>query len=102
MADYLMARGVAAERLIRERRSTSTEENLVFSRRMLEEQGVDDTGSIIVVTSDFHVRRALGIARKAGFSKVFGVGAGTPLYLRFNAWLREYFASISSWILREY
>jgi hypothetical protein len=48
------------------------------------------------------VRRALGIARKAGFNEVFGVGADTPLYLRFNAWLREYFASISSWILREY
>jgi uncharacterized SAM-binding protein YcdF (DUF218 family) len=102
MADYLIARGVAAGRLIREGRSTSTEENLVFSRRLLEEQGADSTGSIIVVTSDFHVRRALGIARKAGFNEVFGVGADTPLYLRFNAWLREYFASISSWILREY
>lgn len=102
MADYLIARGVAADRLIREGRSTSTEENLVFSRRLLAEQGVDATGSTIVVTSDFHVRRAVGIARKAGFSEVFGVGADTPLYLRFNAWLREYFASISSWILREY
>ena len=102
MADYLIARGVAAGRLIREGRSTSTEENLVFSRRLLEEQGADATGSIIVVTSDFHVRRAAGIARKAGFNEVFGVGADTPLYLRFNAWLREYFASISSWILREY
>ncbi len=102
MADYLIARGVAADRLIREGRSTSTEENLVFSRSLLEKQGVDSAGSVIVVTSDFHVRRAVGIARKAGFAKVFGVGAPTPLYLRFNAWLREYFASISSWILREY
>ncbi|SOY39592.1 conserved membrane hypothetical protein [Cupriavidus taiwanensis] len=102
MADYLVARGVAADRVIREGRSTSTEENLVFSRRLLEGQGVDAGKAIVVVTSDFHVRRAVGIAGKAGFSQTFGVGAGTPLYLRFNAWLREYFAAISSWVLREY
>ncbi len=88
--------------MIREGRSTSTEENLLFSRSLLEAHGVSAAASVVVVTSDFHVRRAVGIARKAGFSEVFGVGAPTPLYLRFNAWLREYFASISSWILREY
>ncbi|GLC97460.1 hypothetical protein Tamer19_68690 [Cupriavidus sp. TA19] len=102
MADYLIARGIAADKVIREGRSTSTEENLVFSRRLLEGQGVGAAGAMVVVTSDFHVRRAAGIARKAGFSEAFGVGAETPLYLRFNAWLREYFAAISSWVLREY
>ncbi|WP_444633375.1 YdcF family protein [Cupriavidus oxalaticus] len=102
MAGYLVARGVAADRVIREGRSTSTEENLVFSRRLLEGQGVDAAGAIVVVTSDFHVRRAVGIARKAGFNEAFCVGAGTPLYLRFNAWLREYFAAISGWVLGEY
>lgn len=102
MADYLTARGVAADRVLREGRSTSTEENLVFSRRLLEGQGVDAANAIVVVTSDFHVRRAVRIARKNGFSQAFGVGATTPLYLRFNAWLREYFAAISGWVLGEY
>ena len=102
MAEYLIAGGVAADRVIREGRSTSTEENLMFSRRLLEEQGVAATDPIVVVTSDFHVRRAVRIARKAGFGEVAGVGAGTPLYLRYNAWLREYFAAISGWVLREY
>ncbi|WP_432260442.1 YdcF family protein [Cupriavidus sp. TMH.W2] len=82
--------------------NASTEENLVFSRRLLEEQGVAAADPIVVVTSDFHVQRALRIARKAGFGEVAGVGAGTPLYLRYNAWLREYFAAISGWVLREY
>lgn len=102
MANYLVARGIAADRVVREGRSTSTEENLVFSRRLLEGQGVDATDPVVVVTSDFHVRRAVKIAGKAGFGKVAGVGAGTPLYLRYNAWLREYFAAISGWVLREY
>ncbi|NSX17879.1 YdcF family protein [Cupriavidus taiwanensis] len=102
MAGYLITRGVAADRMIREGRSTSTEENLVFSRRLLEGQGVDATAPIVVVTSDFHVRRAVQIAGKAGFGNVAGVGAGTPIYLRYNAWLREYFATISGWVLKEY
>ncbi|BDB22687.1 YdcF family protein [Cupriavidus sp. P-10] len=102
MADYLVARGIAPDKVFREGRSTSTEENLVFSRRLLEGQGVDGASAIVVVTSDFHVRRAVGIARKAGSVEAFGVGAVTPSYLRFNAWLREYFAAISSWVLREY
>ncbi|MDQ0142887.1 hypothetical protein [Cupriavidus necator] len=62
---------------------------------VLEEQGVVATAPIVVMTSDFHVRRAVQIAGKAGFGKVAGVGAGTPIYLRYNAWLREYFAAIS-------
>lgn len=102
MAEYLIARGVAADRVVREGRSTSTEENLLFSRRLLEARSVAPADPIVLVTSDFHLRRALQIARKAGFAEVAGVGAATPLYLRYNAWLREYFAAISGWVLREY
>lgn len=102
MADYLAAQGLASERLILEDRSTSTDENLRFSRRLLTQRGVDITGPLVIVTSDFHVPRAERIARKAGFASVSGVGAPTPLYTRYNAWLREYFAYISGWLLREY
>ncbi|WP_444633377.1 YdcF family protein [Cupriavidus oxalaticus] len=76
MAGYLVARGIAANRMIPEGRSTSTEENLVFSRRLLEGQGVDATDPIVLVTSDFHVRRAVQIAGKAGFGNVAGVLRG--------------------------
>lgn len=102
MAAYLIERGLSPERLVREDRSTSTEENLVFSRGLLAARGVDAHARMIVVTSDFHVMRATRIARKAGLASVTGVAAPTPLYLRYNAWLREYFAYISGWLLREY
>ncbi|MDF3885858.1 YdcF family protein [Cupriavidus basilensis] len=102
MADYLTTHGLAPDRLIREDRSTSTEENLLFSRRLLEQQGVSAGDQLVLVTSDFHLIRAKRIAHKAGFRTVSGAGAATPLYLRYNAWLREYFAFISGWILREY
>ena len=30
------------------------------------------------------------------------ISAETPLNIRYNAWLREYFAFVSGWLLREY
>ncbi len=101
MADYLIAHGLAPDRLIREDRSTSTEENLRFSRRLLEKKGVSAADPLVLVTSDFHLMRAKRIAQKVGFGAVVGAAAPTPLYLRYNAWLREYFAFISGWALGE-
>ncbi|SPD63016.1 Integral membrane protein (fragment) [Cupriavidus taiwanensis] len=103
MADYLIAHGLAPNRLILEDQSTSTEENLRFSRRLLEQQGANAAADpLILVTSDFHLMRAMRIARKVGFGAVVGAAVETPAYLRYNAWLREYFAVISGWVLREF
>jgi len=102
MADYLKSHGLQAERIVLEDKSTSTEENLRFSARILAAQAISPDAPVALVTSDFHIRRAQWIARKAGFSAVSGVAAPTPLYLRYNAWLREYFAIISGFLFREY
>lgn len=102
MADYLEARGLPPNRLVHEERATSTAENMVFSHQLLVQQGGRMPDSVLVVTSDFHLMRAERIARKAGFAVVFGAAALTPLYIRYNAWLREYFAYISGWLLNEY
>ena len=102
MGDYLLAHGLVPDRLIREDRSTSTAENMQFSREILARHGVRATDPVLVVTSDFHLLRAERIARKAGFTTLSGAAAATPLYIRYNAWLREYFAYISGWVLGEY
>lgn len=103
MGDYLRAKGLAAARIAQEERSTSTEQNLLFSRAILQQRGVPvERATIEIVTSDFHTLRARWIARRAGYADVRAVGAPTPLYLRYNAWLREYFAVISGFVLREF
>ena len=53
------------------------------------------------MTSDFHIPRAIAIP-KTGLYQVYGVAAETPLATRYNAWLREYFAYASGWLLNEY
>jgi uncharacterized SAM-binding protein YcdF (DUF218 family) len=102
MAAYLREHGLPAHRIVKEELSTSTQENLVFSRPLLAAAGVPTGAPIHLVTSDFHTLRAGLIARRAGYPAVTTLGADTPLYLRYNIWLREYFALVSSWALNEY
>lgn len=99
MQRYLLLQGMAAERLIQESKSTSTEENLLFSYRLLKAKA---SQPVLIVTSDFHILRAAKIARKQGFTKAEMAPAPTPLAIRYNAWLREYFAFASSWLLAEF
>lgn len=101
MGDYLRAQGLAAERILQEERSTSTELNLRYSLPLLQAKGLDLASPVAVVTSDFHTVRAQRIARRIGYTQSVVAAAPTPLYLRYNAWLREYFATASSWILGE-
>ncbi|RYF28702.1 MAG: YdcF family protein [Comamonadaceae bacterium] len=102
MARYLQRRhGVAPGRLVLEKESTSTELNLSLSRPLLQARGVAADAPTALVTSDFHLMRAERIARRLGLAGVVPVGAPTPLATRYNAWLREYFAMVSSWVLGE-
>jgi len=102
MGDYLRAKGLPAQRIMQEERSTSTEQNLHLSKPLLAARGIATDAPILIVSSDFHTLRAGWIARKAGYAKAWTVGAPTPLSVRYNAWLREYFAVIAGFVLREF
>lgn len=70
MAEYLKRHGIPQERLLLEKRSTSTSENLKFSLEMI---GPDHR--IGVVTNHFHVFRGTAIARKCGCREVYPIPA---------------------------
>lgn len=85
MADYLVRQGVAAERIIQEGRSTTTLQNVTYSMALME----GDSPHVGVVTNNFHVYRAVRLARKAGLANACGIAAySTPWYLPNNL-LRE-------------
>ncbi|MBC3869736.1 YdcF family protein [Undibacterium oligocarboniphilum] len=102
MSDYLRTKGVAPSRILTEDRSTSTYENFKFSLPVLSQHRISPESVMLIVSSDFHVLRASYIAHRAGFPNTRLAGAETPLLVRYNARLREYFAFISGFILREY
>lgn len=102
MADYLAGLGLSSSRILIEDKSTSTYENLMFTARLLRSQGIMQDPPTVLVTSDFHTLRAGWIASKASWRDVKTAGSITPLYLRFNAWTREYFACLSGLVLGEF
>ena len=94
--------GINTSNMLLEDRSTSTQLNLQHSKTLLQQQHIDINQPVLIVSSDFHTLRAAAIARKEGFAQPVMVAAPTPLSIRYNAWLREYFAFLSGWVLNEY
>ncbi|MFC0626973.1 YdcF family protein [Kribbella deserti] len=89
MADYLIARQIPADRVLREDKSTTTTENLTFSREIMAELRPDYR--CLVVTNNFHVMRAALMARKAGVNGQV-IGAPTARYFWPSATIREFVA----------
>ena len=90
MANYLMDYGIEGKRIILEDQSTSTRENIAFSYKLFEELGVD-TPDVLVVSSRFHLLRAIRIAKESGHD-VDAIGSRTLAYLVPNYYFREMFA----------
>ncbi len=103
MARYLAQQyGLQPSAMVVEEASTSTELNLALTKPLLQAQGVDLQQPVAIVSNDFHLWRALRIARQQGYAQPIGVAAPTPRISRFTAWLREYFAIASGWVLGEW
>ena len=102
MRAYLLDKYRLKNPMALESKSTSTELNLKNSQMILANANIQLNEPIVIVTSDFHTLRALAIAKKQGFGDVMTAGAVTPVYIRYNNWLREYFAFVSGWVLGEY
>jgi uncharacterized SAM-binding protein YcdF (DUF218 family) len=89
MARYLTARGVPAGRLLEEGRSRSTEQNLRYSKEIID--GLRPGARVVIVTSDFHAFRAALTARRVGL-RGQATGARVAGYYEPNAILREFAA----------
>lgn len=86
MREYLCAHGMSRERMLLEPRARNTRENVANSMGIAREHGLDEPS--FVVTSDYHVFRALRIATKMG-RELGGIPAPTPLSGRLQQWCRE-------------
>jgi uncharacterized SAM-binding protein YcdF (DUF218 family) len=96
MARYLAERGFPAAAVVREDRSRTTEENLRFSKAIMERSRPDYR--CVIVTSNFHVFRAAIIARRVGVNGQV-TGARTAGYYWPSAMLREFAAVFLSYKL---
>jgi uncharacterized SAM-binding protein YcdF (DUF218 family) len=97
MGEYLIKEGISADRIISEDKATSTMENFIFSRKILEKNGDLKNDKLVKVTNDFHMYRSKLLAGRNGFVP-YGISCSTPLYIRANCYIREYFALIKSFL----
>ena len=86
MRQYLVSAGISDERILMEDASTSTQENLTFSGRLLDKEN----DRVVIVTNNFHVFRALRLAEKQGYRHVEGLAASANTGLTPNNLLREF------------
>ena len=91
MKDYLVARGIAPERIFMEDRSVNTEENLRFSKAVISENGLP--GRITLVTDNFHQYRAELIAESNGI-EAYNISGKTSWYLLPTYGVREWFGIV--------
>ena len=86
MARYLIENGIVESRIIKEDQSESTQENLLFSKDKKE------LGKTVVVSSDYHVYRALLFASRLKIEDVSGLPAESKTSVKNSNFIREFVA----------
>lgn len=89
MFQYVKDCGMDESRICLEDKSTTTCENLVFSKQFIDNLEKDSVG---IVTNNFHIYRAMKMARILGYKKVFALPATTNLVVFPKYMVREFFA----------
>lgn len=98
MYDWLVSNGIDVSRIWIEPEATSTEENLTFSFRMIEEKAGTNP-SVGIVSSEYHLYRATYMAEKMLGISTVGVPAHTTYPLMMvNYFLREAAAVVVLWL----
>ena len=113
MYDYLRKRGVPDYQMMKEEQSESTYENLVYSKLLINERETkrrewiknlmaqsgymvppdeEVTIRVGIITSNFHVLRAKGIAKKIGIQNISGIASKSDPVLFLHFCVRECFA----------
>ena len=89
MEKYLLEKGIPAHMIIKEDKSATTYENLEFSKAIIDSfEGPKYTA---LVTSNYHVYRALRYCRKIKM-KCVGIGSHVAFYYWPSALIREFIA----------
>ena len=90
MRDWLIAHGVPEGDVIAECESENTRQNLKFAKALLPE----DVNHVTVITSDYHLPRALTLARDLGLS---ADGIGSPCRPEIDHWAKNHVREVLAW-----
>lgn len=88
MRRYLISAGISKERLLMEAKSTTTKQNIRYSRKYMDYRH-DEVG---IITNNFHVYRSVLLAKRCGYQRVCGIAAPCKSVLLYHYLVREAFA----------
>ena len=91
MSRYLQGRGIPEENILQDPDSFNTRQNLKNAAKLLE--GIPGVKKVLIVTSDYHVPRALALADDLGFE---ACGLGSPCKPEY--WLKNHGREALAWI----
>ncbi|MDP4181704.1 MAG: YdcF family protein [Bacillota bacterium] len=94
MKKWLIKNKVPEDIIFEEDKSTSTYENLKFSKKIMKEKGFK---SAVIVTNDYHIFRALWLGKRLGIACT-GAPSQTVEYLKPYYYSREFISNIKSFI----
>ncbi|MDE5946885.1 MAG: YdcF family protein [Oscillospiraceae bacterium] len=97
MSDYLIQKGISPDRIFKEDKSTSTSENLRFSKDIIDKYNLSN--NITIVTDGYHQTRARMIAEKIGYDNITSISAPTSQWLIPTYWVREWFGIIQQFCI---
>jgi len=96
MAQVLVDKGIAPERIVIENKSVNTEENVQFGVELLRESGYQGD-TLALCTDSIHQYRAQANAQAMGF-QTSAVSARSPYFQILDHWVREIMA-IAKWLV---
>jgi uncharacterized SAM-binding protein YcdF (DUF218 family) len=101
MKRYLVEKGIDENIIIMENKSTSTNENLMFSKKILEESSNKNISDldIKIITSDFHAFRSNMIGKKLGYNNISFYTNKTLPALIPVMYSREFLAVVKSYLI---
>ena len=91
MKRYLEDCGVPGDRILTDGKSFNTRQNLRNARELLKDR--PEVRKVLVVTSDYHVARAMALAEDQGFT---ASGLGSPCKQEY--WIKNHFREALAWI----
>ena len=89
--EYLIERGIKEKQIVIEDKSTSTIENMKFSKNKIDK--INKDAKISFATTNYHVFRSGVIANEQGID-CEGIGSKTKWYFYTNALIREFIANL--------
>lgn len=98
MKQYLMDHGIPEEIIREENKSTSTEENFLFSKDVLAENDITQDAAIVYVSNTFHCYRAGLCAAKTGYTNTNALASSIGFGTIMPSYIREVLAVMYYWV----